>query len=274
MRRQATLLSYLVVCVIITGRADGQVPAPNDAARINNEGGALLTSEPPDHSGALRKFRLAYRLHPDPLYLFNIIVELKAVGNRVEAADRCDEYLAVFASGEDRAAIAATRDALDEELARLDIGARGALQAILIDGILAGKTPRIVKRVEPGNHEVRIGETLMTVTVPAGATKRVDLTPSVRSTSATHGETQRHAPTEASLKRRRAAWYRDTWGWILTGIGGLALATSLGLLVHAETIESRTSGDFEEAAKERDYGWGVGIAGAAVVGIGVLKLSW
>ncbi|MCC6999261.1 MAG: hypothetical protein IT370_31910 [Deltaproteobacteria bacterium] len=256
---------------MIAVRAAGQVPMVSDAARINDEGGLLVSSDPPDHSGALRKFRLAYRLSPDPLYLFNMIVELKALGQRVEAADRCDEYLASFASGDDRRAVAAARDALDEELARLDIAARGTAQAILIDGNLVGWTPRLVKRVEPGSHEIRVGEVLTAVTAVAGGTMRIEASVDHRNAAAVE---QRHIPAASSLKRRRLPWYRDTWGWIITGVGGLALATSVGILVHAEVIESRTSGDFEDAAKERDLGWGVGIVGAAVVGIGVVKLSW
>ncbi len=81
----------------------------------------------------------------------------------------------------------------------------------------------------------------------------------------------------------RVPWFRDTWGWVLTGTGVALAGVGAGLLVSAAGLEDDAGSEPDElkrndlrdrADSRRTIGAIVAPVGALVVAAGAIKLAW
>ena len=81
----------------------------------------------------------------------------------------------------------------------------------------------------------------------------------------------------------RAPWFKDTWGWVLTGTGVAVAGVGIGLLVNASGLDDDADAENDEvkrndlrdrADSRRTMGSIVVPVGAAVALVGIVKLAW
>lgn len=83
--------------------------------------------------------------------------------------------------------------------------------------------------------------------------------------------------------RQRVPWFKDTWGWVLTGTGVAVAGVGIGLLVNASGLDDDADAEADEgkrndlrerADSRRTLGSIVAPVGAALAVVGIVKLAW
>ena len=81
----------------------------------------------------------------------------------------------------------------------------------------------------------------------------------------------------------RVPWFKDTWGWVLTGTGVAVAGVGIGLLVNASGLDDDADAETDEvkrndlrdrADSRRTMGSILAPVGAAVALVGIVKLAW
>jgi len=237
MRGCASVVSSLLVLSLYFPEALAQKPgADNTLAKQYYKLSEELYNRS-DYEGALRQFQQAYRASPRPAFLYNMARCHESLGRPREAVENYEKYL------ESRPA--------NEPVIRARI-------ANLKKRLPAEQPPATRPAITPpvSSPTVPVKQPRTTVTQP-----RTTVTPT-------------RTPDPLPVRPPRSQWKR-TFGWVLVGVGGAALITSVILGVKAKQVQ----GELEQASAQNPpelySDWrdkedqGSALAGAQILTLGV-----
>lgn len=139
MRRAAILCPVAIVC--LAGPARAQEDPKVAAAKRMQEGAQLMEQGQPGE--ALRLFRQAFRLFPNPRWQYNIGVACQAIGREAEALEAFESFLA-NAQGVGREYTDDARKQVENlrgRVATVTVAAKQEGAEVLVDGRDVGRTP-------------------------------------------------------------------------------------------------------------------------------------
>ncbi|MBM4398038.1 MAG: tetratricopeptide repeat protein [Deltaproteobacteria bacterium] len=240
-RSWAGLAAALVI--VLPGAARGQEasPAPPDEAAGRNRAGVALVDKG-EFVRAIEEFREAYRLRPDPKYLFNIGRCYDLLSRPREAIDYYRRYLDAAPGAPDRATVksyvARAGAILGTTMAEVTVAAEPADASVFVDGdasacragvpcwVLPGA--RAIRVTRPGFdpveqvETVRAGESVR-VAVRLSATPRPAPPADAAAPAAATAPVAVKAPAPRPAPRATALWTGLRWG--LLGAGAAVVAT-------------------------------------------------
>lgn len=195
-----------------------------DAARERFEEG-MAAAEAGDDLAAIEALTESYELSPRPVTLLNLAIFQDRAGRRPDAYRSFSELLSQYGSeisDETRARVTERVEALEDELARVEVETDPTGAMVLVDGEERGRSP-LVLVLEPGRYrfEARLDDrepVSSSRQVRAGEVLRVDLSLPGRPSTPTP------TPTEPSP----GGFWHGPWPWV---IGSVVLAGILAVVL-------------------------------------------
>lgn len=213
--RSRPLTTLVAVILLVAASATAQETFSNQEARARFEEGTKL-ADTSDYERARVKFLQAYALEQRPSILTNLAVCEQKTNRLLEAIDHAEQYLAhPQADARRSAAMRQLLDQLSRGTAKVHVVGPSGL-AIVIDGAAKGRTPSADLHLLPGKHTVAVGETTREMTLAAGETQNVDVTPTTAPPPPTEHATTKWMPP-------------PTGAIILGGVGLVGLGLGIGL---------------------------------------------
>lgn len=127
-----------------------------------------------DYERASQHFARAHTLSPHPATLYNLAMAQERAGDRVGAWNTYDRLARDALTPAERRDAVAARERIRPKVALLEIRARSS-RAVCVDGEHVEVDTSIVFAMQPGAHELRVGDQVAVVELEAGETKAVAL---------------------------------------------------------------------------------------------------
>jgi hypothetical protein len=238
-RRRCSLWSPVVAgaLLLIATYAHAQEDPKALAQKKMADGAQLMEQGQP--AEALRLFREAYKLVPNPRYQYNIGVASQATGRDVEALDAFQTFLANAQGVRPEYTEDARKqvEVLRGRVATVSVSSKQAGAGVQVDGRDVGQTPLALPLVlEPGEHRFLVRKLEFepfehVVNLRAGdqVTVPVELRPISRATAPAGVAIT--APGPAQAPAEEAPVYKRWWFWTAVGaavVTGVVVAVAAG----------------------------------------------
>ncbi len=216
--------------MLIAPRAHADSATETEARKLFREGVALHNDH--DYSGALKKFREAYRLWKNPKILANIGTEAWELGNYPLAANSYERFLAQAApDAPERPEVDKALKEVLPKVGTLRLKLSGAPHSVTIDGQPVDPKKSVVRvHLTPGRHRVEAvaesgSNAGQSVKLTAGSTVTVLLSLETAKTDKPAFALE-ETPSEPDAEPARG---HSILPWVVGGVGVASLATSVVL---------------------------------------------
>jgi tetratricopeptide (TPR) repeat protein len=201
----------VVVVLAVPVAASGQAPSAVEQSRIHHKN-AVVHFNLDEWKEAAAEFKEAYRLHPDPLFLYNIGQCYRKMGEHAEALSYYRKYLRAAPRAANRAEVERRMDELEAALAAASKSREAPPPSVL---------PPATEPVAPP---------------PAAATPAPDLAVPAPAPPAVNLVSEPAAPEPPVYKR---------W-WFWAGVGAaVAAGVTIGILASSPRTRATYKGDLD-----------------------------